>query len=91
VSAYRLVALLSLLDDMTVDAASASFRLMQEDAKAVGAKRPNLGILAAILPLNAAQTALNDISELLLHPTLRYVGAEEQALTKLLDAVDKAK
>ena len=90
-SAYRLVGLLSLLDDMTVDASNASFRLMQEDAKAVGAKRADIGVLAAILPLNGAQTGLNDISELILHATLRYVGTEEQALTKLLDAADKAK
>ena len=90
-SAYRLVALLSTLDDMTVDAANASFRLMQEDAKAAGGKRGNIGIVAAIIPLNAAQTGLNDISELLLHATLRYVGAEEQALIKLLNEADKSK
>ena len=90
-SAYRLVGLLSLLDDMTVDAANASFRLMQEEVKAVEAKQANVNVVAAILPLNAAQTGLNDISELLLHATLRYVGSEEQALIKLLDSAGKPK
>ena len=49
-SAYRLVAVLSLLDDMTVDAANGSFWLMQEDVKARDAKRADINVVASSSP-----------------------------------------
>jgi hypothetical protein len=82
-SAYALVALVSLLDDLNLDASRATlqiFRLAHDDDK-TGKKNPS------IVPdfLNIAEAGKNcgDISELLLHATLRYIAAEESALSKL--------
>ena len=47
--------------------------------------RPDVGALSSVVLLNTAGTACNDIAELIMHATLRYVDVEEHALGKLLE------
>lgn len=84
-SAYGLVALLATLDDLSLNAATASVQLLRVDEDHVikGAK-PDLGALAAVIVLNNASTSCNDISELIMHATLRYVHVEEDVLGRVL-------
>jgi hypothetical protein len=85
-SAYGLVSLLATLDDLALDAVSGSAQLLRTDEENVAnGKQPDVGPLSSVVLLNTASTACNDISELILHATLRYVRAEEQALVKLFD------
>jgi hypothetical protein len=85
-SSYGLVSLLATLDDLALDAATASVHLLRTDEENVmKGKQPDVGPLSSVLLLNTASTACNDISELILHATLRYVRAEEQVLVKLFD------
>ena len=85
-SAYILVSLLATLDDLSLDAAKAGINLLRTDeahvAKGAGA---DVGALTAVVLLGNASTACNDISELIMHATLRYVDVEERALGKLLE------
>lgn len=69
-SAYRLVAILATLDDLSLDAAKAALVLSV-------AEPPVNGRATAVLLLSSASEACNDISELIFHLTLRYVHTEE--------------
>jgi hypothetical protein len=85
-SSYGLVSLLATLDDLALNAATASVHLLRTDEEDVmKGKQPDVGPLSSVLLLNTSSTACNDISELILHATLRYVRVEEQALVKLFD------
>lgn len=85
-SAFRLVGLLATLDDLSLDAANASVLLLRDDEEQLmKGKQPGAAALSSVVVLNNAGTAVNDISELLMHATLRLVEAEEQVLDKLLD------
>lgn len=86
-SAYGLVSLLATLDDMSLNAAMGSVQLLRTDEEHVAnGGTPNVGALAAVILLNNASTSCNDISELIMHSTLRFVDVEEQMLGKLLDS-----
>jgi len=86
-SAYGLVSLLATLDDMSLNAATGSVQLLRTDEEHVAnGGKPNVGPLTAVILLGNASTACNDISELIMHATLRFVDAEEQLLGKLLDS-----
>jgi hypothetical protein len=86
-SAYGLVGLLATLDDLSLDAAIDSIQLLRVDEEKVAkGKQPDVGALSSVILLNGAATACNDIAELIMHATLRYVSVEEQALGKLLDS-----
>ena len=80
ISAYGLVSLLATLDDLSLNAANASVQLLLA-AKSTPA---DAGALSATIPLASASTACNDISELIMHATLRYVHVEEELLGKLM-------
>lgn len=84
-SAYRLVGLLATLDDLSLDAANASVLLLRDDEEQVAkGKQPGAAALGSVVALSSAGTAVNDISELLMHATLRFIAAEEQVLNNLL-------
>jgi hypothetical protein len=79
-SGYVLVGLLATLDDLSLDAANASVKLLYPTK----ARQPNAEAVAAVVLLSNSGTACNDIAELLMHATLRYIHVEEEALQKLL-------
>ncbi len=85
-SAFRLVGLLATLDDLSLDAANASVLLLRDDEEQLmKGKQPGAASLSSVVVLSNAGTAVNDISELLMHATLRFIGAEEQVLDTLLN------
>jgi hypothetical protein len=77
-SAYGLVALLATMDDLSLNAANASVKLLS-----VRGQQDN--VASWVLLLSTSGVACNDISELIMHATLRFVQAEEAILGKLLD------
>jgi hypothetical protein len=84
-SAYRLVGLLTTLDDLSLDAANASVRLLRMDEEyVIKGGKPNAKAFEAVVGLTAAGTGCNDIAELIMHATMRYIRAEEDTLDKLL-------
>lgn len=86
-SAYGLVGLLATLDEMSLNAASGSVQLLRTDEEhVVKGASPDVGVLGSVIVLGNASTACTDISELIMHATLRFVDAEERALGKLLDS-----
>jgi hypothetical protein len=88
-SAYRLVGLLATLDDLSLDAANANVLLRQSDLEQLSkGKSPNVAALGSIVALSNSGAAVNDISELIMHATLRFVGAEEAVLEKVLAKMD---
>lgn len=86
-SAYRLVGILATLDDLSRNASNGSVELLRTDEEHVAkGNRPDIGVLSSVILLNTAGTGCYDISELLMHATMRFVNVEEQALAKLLDS-----
>jgi hypothetical protein len=73
-SAYRLVGLVVTLDDLSLDAATASILLFNAQ-KAVAAD---------ISLLIASKNGCNDIAELLFHATMRLVKIEEDLLDQVV-------
>ncbi len=84
-SAYRLVGVLATLDDLSLDAANGSLFLMGSAADQVAHGKPaDASAQGALIALTTAGTACNDIAELLMHATLRFVNVEEQLLDMLM-------
>ncbi|HEY4740716.1 MAG TPA: hypothetical protein VIH76_08995 [Candidatus Acidoferrales bacterium] len=84
-SAYRLVGVLTTLDDLSYDAATGSVFLMGMNAgHTEQGKSPDLAAQGALITLTASGTACNDIAALLMHATLRFVDVEEKLLGMLL-------
>lgn len=83
--AYVLVSLLSALDDLSLDASRASLSVLvaytQNSSKG---DTTNNSAIMSVMELSDSVKSLSDISELLLHATLRYVAAEENTLIKSL-------
>jgi hypothetical protein len=81
-SAYALVGLVIILDDMSLNATRAYAVTM---VVALGENRSDLKSHGTDDFQNLAQAGKNcyDISELLLHPTLRLIAVEEQTLREL--------
>jgi hypothetical protein len=83
-SAYGLVGVLATLDDLSLDAANGTvFLLAADEDQTVKGKAPNMGTRDAVIALNAAGTACHDISELIFHATMRFIGIEERLLDLL--------
>jgi hypothetical protein len=81
-SGYGLVGLIATMDDLSLDAATASVQLMIQIT--AGAQGPvNVSVLNPVILLMTSKNACNDISELIMHATLRYIHTEEDALEKL--------
>ena len=83
-SAYKLVGVLTTLDDLSLDAASGNVLLLSADA--TKGRLPDAATGSAVLALSTTGTACNDIAELIFHATMRLIAAEETALNKLLDS-----
>ena len=83
-SAYALVGLLSTLDDLDLDATQDSRAIMflGFQAMANNNKLPE-GMTAMVIMLDSSATSLYDISELVMHATLRFVGGEEAVLAQV--------
>jgi len=79
-SAYRLVSLVTTLDDLSLDAATASIQLLLLQIKSGQTAASNLDFL---VPLLSSKNECNDISELIMHATLRFIHTEEEALEKM--------
>jgi hypothetical protein len=76
---YGLVSLLATLDDLGLDASAAAVLLL-----AKGKCRPE--DMGSMLLLMKSKNELSDISELIMHATLRFIHIEEEILRKLMDA-----
>jgi len=88
--AYLLVSLLSILDDLDSDAATTSVELLaNQSASLANGERPDPRIMGVLSLLSNARIGCRDISELVLHVTLRYVENEEMLLSKLLSTKGK--
>jgi len=84
-SMYGLVGLLSTLDDLTLDASRASRAIilaMSQNSLKINSQNdpPTMTVMA----LMESENSLYDISDLLLHVTLRYAAAENDVLEELL-------
>lgn len=79
-SAYGLTSLVTTLDDLSLDAATASVQLLLlriQSGQAVASR------LDFLVPLMTSKNECSDISELLMHATLRLIHTEEKVLQKL--------
>ena len=83
-SAYALVALIAVLDDMSLNAARATAMATLVAVQA-GSSDQNSHAMLDVQDLAQAEKNCYDISELLLHSTLRLIGFEEAVLHKLVD------
>ena len=77
-SAYALVLLIGTLDDLSLDAMTASVDLLIQGSQSGQACCSSL-----LVPLMTSKNECNDISELLMHATLRLIHAEEDVIQKL--------
>jgi len=83
-SAYALVSLLTTLDDLDLEATQDSQAILLSGTRAMTEGRlPPDGMTAAVLMLTSAASGLYDISELVMHSTLRFVAGEEAVLAKV--------
>jgi hypothetical protein len=74
-TAFRLVAVVTALDDLSLDAATGAFQLLTLEVEKPG--QSGSAIQFALL-LMTAKNACHDISELLMHATLGYLQALEE-------------
>jgi hypothetical protein len=79
-SAYSLMSLVTTLDDLSLDAATASVQLLLLRIQSGQTAASSLDFL---VPLMTSKNECNDISELIMHAPLRYIHAEEDVLEKL--------
>ena len=84
-SMYGLVALLSSLDDLTLDASRASRSIMVGiGANTLNDNSSHSAAAMTAMSLMASENSLYDISDLMLHMTLRYAAAENDLMEQLL-------
>jgi hypothetical protein len=87
---YGLVGLVATIDDLSLDAATASVQLLiQIAARAQGGL--DVSLLNPVTLLMTSKNECYDIGELIMHATLRYIYVEEQVLAKLLEQPSKKK
>ena len=83
-SAYVLVSLLTTLDDLDLDATQDSQAILLFGTRAMAdGRQPPDGMTTAVLMLTSAASSLYDISELVMHATLRYIAGEEDILNQV--------
>lgn len=83
-SAYGLVGLLTTLDDLDLDATQDSSAILIFGTRAMAdGRNPPDGMTTAVLMLTSAASSLYDISELVMHATLRFVSGEEAVLSQV--------
>lgn len=87
-STYGVVALLSTLDDLTLDASRASrVVILAMSQNSLKNNSPNSSPAVTVMALVESENSLYDISDLLLHVTLRYAAAEDDLIEQLLKKV----
>jgi len=79
-SAYSLMGLVTTLDDLSLDAATATIQLLLLQIQSGQTASTSLSF---VVPLMTSKNECNDISELIMHATLRFIHAEEDVLQKL--------
>lgn len=85
-SGYSLVSLVFTLDDLASNASRSALVLALTDRdRVVTGGRPDANLPGQVVSLISAGNACNDISELIMHATLRYLSVEEAVLGQLLD------
>ena len=82
-SAYSLVSVLTMLNDLSRQAANGAVLLLGADE--FQGKPLSTATRLAVFALNTAGTACNDIAAQILDATMRLIAAEETALNKLLN------
>lgn len=83
---YGLVLLVTSLDDLNSNASKGALLLVSTDRdRVVTGGRPDNNVPGYVVALTSAGNACNDISELIMHATLRYLSVEEAVLGQLLD------
>lgn len=81
---YALVGLLTALDDLDLDATQDSLAIVLSGTKAIAeGKSPPEGITTAAMMLTSSASSFYDISELVMHATLRFVAGEEAVLAQV--------
>jgi hypothetical protein len=82
-----LVCLLATLDDLSLDASRASSQILLYRARSVSAPGafPDTVTTSEVMALSNAVNDCQDISELIMHSTLRLVAVEEAALSAGFD------
>jgi len=86
-SAYTLVTLLSVLDDIGLNASRDVFQTEAFYLQPDRIDTDHTELTAEMLVLSGEAKACSGISELILHTTLRYVDAEETILSTMLTQV----
>jgi len=87
---YGLVSLLTVLDDLDLDATQDSTAILIYGTKAMTeGKQPPDGMTAAVLMLTSSASSFYDISELVMHATLRFVAGEEAILNQVFAELKK--
>ena len=76
-SGYDLVGLVATIDDLSLDAATATVQLFLLKSQAPGQAVNGLNFVVLLM---ASKNECNDISELIMHATLRYIHGEEELL-----------
>jgi hypothetical protein len=83
---YGLVTLVVTLDDLNSNAIRSALVLVSTDRDKIAAGgRPDPNLPSFVLALSTAGSSCNDIAELIMHATLRYLSVEETILGELLD------
>ena len=83
---YGLVMLVVTLDDLASNASRSALVLTSADRdRVVTGGRPDANLPGQVVSLTSAANACNDIAELIMHATLRYLSVEEAVLGQLLD------
>jgi hypothetical protein len=78
-SAHALVGLLATIDDLSLDAANASVKLLDPTR----GQPPDGSVVASVILLSSSGAACNDIAELIMHATLRLIHVEEELIQSL--------
>lgn len=83
---YRLVMLITTLDDLNSNAFRSALVILSTDReRAVAGGRADRNTTGFVLALSSAGNSCNDIAELIMHATLRYLSVEETLLAQFLD------
>ena len=83
---YGFLGLIATLDDLNSDAFRSALVLVSTDRdRVVKGGRPDANVPGFVLALANAGNACNDIAELIMHATFRYISVEEAVLNQLLD------
>jgi len=83
-SAYVMVSLLTTLDDLDLDATQDSAAILLSGTQDMAnGKHPPDGMTTAVMMLTSVASSFYDISELVMHATLRLVNAEETVLAEV--------